>query len=104
MMLVAGAFLYAASGKMFVRYSISPEPKVTESSNTKPNVQKPKNNEDRRMVDMTADDSYLIEKGDSTIFILVGNFAAHHNGAVILADSAVRYSNQSFEWACIRLN
>lgn len=52
---------------------------------------------DRRMVDMIADDSYLIEKGDSTIFILVGNFAAHHNGAVILADSAVRYSNQSFE-------
>lgn len=96
-MLVAGAFLYAASGKMFVRYSISPEPKVTESNNTKPNVQKPKNSEDRRMVDMTADDSYLIEKGDSTIFILVGNFAAHHNGAVILADSAVRYSNQSFE-------
>ena len=48
------------------------------------------------MVDMTADDSYLIEKGDSTIFILVGNFAAHHNGAVIVADSAVRYSNQSF--------
>ena len=52
---------------------------------------------DRRMVDMIADDSYLIEKGDSTIFILVGNFAAHHNGAVILADSAVRYSNSSFE-------
>ena len=51
----------------------------------------------RRMVDMIADDSYLIERGDSTIFILVGNFAAHHNGAVILADSAVRYSNQSFE-------
>lgn len=51
----------------------------------------------RRMIDMMADDSYFIEKGDSTIFILVGNFAAHHNGAVILADSAVRYSNQSFE-------
>ena len=49
------------------------------------------------MVDMLADDSYLIEQGDSTIFILVGNFAAHHNGTVILADSAVRYPNQSFE-------
>lgn len=44
---------------------------------------------------MVADDSYLIDKGDSTIFILVGNFAAHHNGAVILADSAVRYSNRA---------
>ncbi|MBR2428840.1 MAG: hypothetical protein IKB15_02540, partial [Alistipes sp.] len=51
----------------------------------------------KRMVDLKADDAYYISKGDSTIFILVGNFAAHHNGAVIMADSAVRYSNQSFE-------
>lgn len=96
-MLVAGAFLYAASGKMFVRYAITPKPTTAELKESKTNAQQPKKTEERRMVDMTADDSYLIEKGDSTIFILVGNFAAHHNGAVILADSAVRYSNQSFE-------
>ena len=95
MILVAGAFLYAASGKMFVRYSYTPEPQPVEAKATAPSSQQ-SNNPDKRMVDMTADDSYLIEKGDSTIFILVGNFAAHHNGAVILADSAVRYSNQSF--------
>lgn len=51
----------------------------------------------KKMIDMISDDSYMIDYGDSTIFILVGNFAAHHNGAVILADSAVRYGNQSFE-------
>ena len=51
----------------------------------------------KRKVDIMADDAYYISKGDSTLFILVGNFAAHHNGAVIMADSAVRYSNQSFE-------
>ena len=95
MMLVAGAFLYAASGMMFVRYSYTPEPQPAKTK--APTLSSQQNsNTDKRMVDMTADDSYLIEKGDSTIFILVGNFAAHHNGAVIVADSAVRYSNQSF--------
>ena len=70
---------------------------ITYSEIESPTVAPQQENSERRMVDMIADDSYLIEKGDSTIFILVGNFAAHHNGAVILADSAVRYSNQSFE-------
>lgn len=97
--LVAGIFLYAASGKMFIRYSSldSVEPAQVSTPFGAPAAQQPNGSTDRRMVDMTADDSYLIEKGDSTIFILVGHFAAHHNGAVILADSAVRYSNQSFE-------
>lgn len=84
--LCVGLLYYAASGRdydHFVDYDSS--------------YFAPQKSSDRRMVDMTADDSYLIEKGDSTIFILVGNFAAHHNGTVILADSAVRYSNQSFE-------
>lgn len=97
LMLVAGAFLYAASGKMLVRYAVAPASVVVSTPSTTPIMQQQSNSPDKRMVDMTADDSYLIEKGDSTIFILVGNFAAHHNGAVILADSAVRYSNQSFE-------
>ena len=100
LMLVAGLFLYAASGKMFIRYSTldNVEPVMASANIEAMMPQQPKTNtQDKRMVDMTADDSYLIEKGDSTIFILVGHFAAHHNGAVIIADSAVRYSNQSFE-------
>ena len=84
--LFVGALIYAASGRDYDHYV------DYDSSHFAP-----KKSSERRMVDMTADDSYLIEKGDSTIFILVGNFAAHHNGTVILADSAVRYSNQSFE-------
>ena len=87
---IVGVFCITASEHNYVTYTDlvvstpAPEPQQRAAS-------------ERRMVDMIADDSYLIEKGDSTIFILVGNFAAHHNGAVILADSAVRYSNQSFE-------
>ena len=85
--LLCGALFYAASGHNY-HYAVdydtlfaAPEQKSAE----------------RHMVDMVADDSYLIEQGDSTVFILVGNFAAHHNGTVILADSAIRYPNQSFE-------
>ena len=85
--LLLGTLYYAASGHVYRRYVDGDADAVAPLAA----------DAGRRMVDMTADDSYLIEKGDSTIFILVGNFAAHHNGTVILADSAVRYSNQSFE-------
>lgn len=94
--LVLGAFLYAASGRM-VRGYLPLAEVVAPASQSAPAAQPKKSSGEKHLVDMVADDSYLIDKGDSTIFILVGNFAAHHNGAVILADSAVRYSNQSFE-------
>ena len=86
--LLFGALFFAANGNTYNTSVDSQALFATPQSNK---------GGDRRMVDMVADDSYLIDKGDSTIFILVGNFAAHHNGTVILADSAVRYSNQSFE-------
>lgn len=89
-LLTVGVFCITASEHDYVIYTESAEAAPTP-------VAAAQQKNDRRMVDMIADDSYLIEKGDSTIFILVGNFAAHHNGTVILADSAVRYSNQSFE-------
>ena len=85
--LLLGAMFYAASGRNY-RHIVDGEALFAPPQ--------AKSGGERRMVDMVADDSYLVEKGDSTIFILVGNFAAHHNGTVILADSAVRYSNQSF--------
>ena len=88
------AFIYAASGRMYTMYHTS-ESEAVVPAEVSPT--KRAKTADKRVVDMVADDSYLIDNGDSTIFILVGNFAAHHNGAVILADSAVRYSNQSFE-------
>lgn len=85
--MLCGALFYAASGHNY-HYAVD-----YDALFATPQQQ----NTERRMVDMVADDSYLIEQGDSTIFILVGNFAAHHNGTVILADSAIRYPNQSFE-------
>ena len=87
--LLCGTLFYAASGHNY-HYAIDYDALfATQQTNA--------NSGERRMVDMIADDSYLIEQGDSTVFILVGNFAAHHNGTVILADSAIRYPNQSFE-------
>lgn len=85
--MLCGALFYAASGHNY-HHAIEYDAIFMQSK---------KSTSEKRMVDMLADDSYLIEQGDSTIFILVGNFAAHHNGTVILADSAVRYPNQSFE-------
>lgn len=90
LLLTVGVFCITASEHDYITYTETPEVAPTPEPQQRPSS-------DRRMVDMIADDSYFIDKGDSTIFILVGNFAAHHNGAVILADSAVRYSNQNFE-------
>ena len=86
LLFVAGAFLYAFAGTMRGGYASSAAA-----------CQPPSKPQQKKMIDMISDDSYMVDYGDSTIFILVGNFAAHHNGAVILADSAVRYGNQSFE-------
>ena len=88
LMLVAVVILSASSTTLF----ISGGGQTTISAQPSPSAV-----EGKRTVDLMADDAYYISKGDSTLFILVGNFAAHHNGAVIMADSAVRYSNQSFE-------
>lgn len=93
LMVVVGAFFYAASGRMPIYYQRA----SVAVADPAPLSQSRSQATERGVVDMIADDSYLIDQGDSTLFILVGNFAAHHNGAVILADSAVRYSNQSFE-------
>lgn len=88
-LLLVGTLYFAASGRSYISYADLDAAMFMPADD--------RNTGERRMVDMIADDSYLIDQGDSTIFILVGNFAAHHNGTVILADSAVRYSNQSFE-------
>ncbi len=51
-----------------------------------------------KVVDLKADVVYPITiDGDSTVYCLVGNFVAHHNGAVIVCDSAVRYSDKRIE-------
>ncbi len=53
---------------------------------------------DDQIVDLKADVVYPITiYGDSTVYCLVGNFVAHHNGAVIVCDSAVRYNDKRIE-------
>lgn len=47
----------------------------------------------RRRVDFMADIVRPYSQGEDSIVYLVGNFAAHHNGAVISCDSSVRYSD-----------
>ncbi len=50
------------------------------------------------LVDVKANIVYPYKINDSTsVLCLVGDFAAQHNGAVITADSAVRYDNDRME-------
>ena len=51
----------------------------------------------RDYVDMKSDEGWQMEHNGQKIMVVVGNFAAHHNGTVITADSAVRYSERHIE-------
>ncbi len=54
----------------------------------------------RARVDLKADVGHLLRRGDTTIQVLVGNVVFHHNGAIIVCDSAMRYSESYVE--CFR--
>ena len=51
----------------------------------------------RDYVDMKSDEGWQMEHNGQKIMVVVGNFAAHHNGTVITADSAVRYNERHIE-------
>lgn len=53
---------------------------------------------ENKVVEFIADQIHPIPYRDTTATVLKGNFAAHHNGAVITADSAVRYSDKHLEF------
>ncbi|MFR9555643.1 MAG: OstA-like protein, partial [Rikenellaceae bacterium] len=58
----------------------------------------PPEKSDTTVIDLTADIVYPITLNDTVeVMCLVGNFAAQHNGAIITADSAVRYSDKRLE-------
>ena len=48
----------------------------------------------RRRIDFMADEVKPYNRPGDSIVFFVGNFAAHHNGAVITCDSAVRFTDQ----------
>ncbi len=67
---------------------------VTAMAVTEQSAQQDKEREpQRRRVDFMADIVRPYSLGEDSVVYLVGNFAAHHNGAVISCDSAVRYSD-----------
>ena len=51
----------------------------------------------RDYVEMKSDEGWQMEHNGRKIMVVVGNFAAHHNGTVITADSAVRYTERHIE-------
>ncbi len=68
----------------------APTPAPVRKSGT---AQKPEG----RIVDLKGDVGYQITRNDEKYYVVVGNTAAHHNGAVITCDSAVRYSESKLE-------
>lgn len=84
-----GGFLWAADGPMT-------EPTAVPSLSKGDASATPESG--GKIVDFTAERGYPIPYGDTTATVLVGNFAAHHNGAVITADSAIRFSDKHLEF------
>ena len=71
---------------------------VTEERGERPSISNGKTPDRKRdYVDMKSDEGWQMMHNGKKIMIVVGNFAAHHNGAVITADSAVRYSERHIE-------
>lgn len=60
-------------------------------------VDKAPQSDNGKMIDLKSDDGFQREIGGVKVQILVGNVAAHHNGAVITCDSAVRHSDARLE-------
>ena len=51
----------------------------------------------RDYVDMKSDEGWQMEVNGQKVMVVVGHFAAYHNGTVITADSAVRYNERHIE-------
>ena len=51
----------------------------------------------RDYVDMKSDEGWQMEYNGQKVMVVVGHFAAYHNGTVITADSAVRYNERHIE-------
>jgi hypothetical protein len=67
----------------------------TEQQSERPSISG--NTPKRDYVEMKSDEGWQMEHNGRKIMVVVGNFAAHHNGTVITADSAVRYSERHIE-------
>lgn len=52
---------------------------------------------EKTIVNIKSRRMFPVKVGDSTVYAFVGNVVAYHNGAVMLCDSAVRYSENRIE-------
>ncbi len=69
------------------------EPSPATVEQTKPQSRQKSTPPRRRKIDFMADEVHPYNRGGDSVVCFVGNFAAHHNGAVISCDSAVRFSD-----------
>lgn len=69
------------------------EPAPATVEQTKPQSRQKSAPPRRRKIDFMADEVHPYNRGGDSVVCFVGNFAAHHNGAVISCDSAVRFSD-----------
>lgn len=92
--MVGGVLLAANRPMMLTAPALAPVPAPA----PRPAPAAPASDPNGKIVDFTADRGYPIPYGDTTATVLVGNFAAHHNGAVITADSAIRFSDKHLEF------
>lgn len=86
---LAGFVFAGSSGMPVVQVPFKPAAPQTQSRNSQ--------SDNDKMIDLKSDDGFQREIGGVKLQILVGNVAAHHNGAVITCDSAVRHSDSRLE-------
>ena len=83
----AGAAEQAAARAEAVRAASVPQPQQDTARRSRP-----------RKVDFMADEVRPYNNGRDSVICFTGNFAAHHNGAVIVCDSAVRYGDSQMRF------
>ena len=89
LLVVVAGFVFAG-GIDLSSYAPAGEPQT--QSNTTSQTQRR-----RDYVDMKSDEGWQMEHNGRKIMVVVGHFAAYHNGTVITADSAVRYNERHIE-------
>ena len=89
--------LSVLAGFVFAGSSGMPVVQMPSKSAAPQNQSRNPQSDNDKMIDLKSDDGFQREIGGVKLQILVGNVAAHHNGAVITCDSAVRHSDSRLE-------
>ena len=90
-LIAVASLVFAGSNGLPVLSSSTPQ------EQTKPTLSSSQPTKKKDYVDMKSDEGWQMEYEGKKIMVVVGNFSAHHNGTVITADSAVRYSERHIE-------